>query len=32
MMLTSMKEVAEGFVMLQQLELTIRDTLPEASR
>ena len=32
MMLTSMKEVAEGFVMLQQLELTIRDTLPGASR
>ena len=32
MQLTSMKEVAEGFVMLQQLELTIRDTLPGASR
>lgn len=28
MQLKSMKEVAEGFVMLQQLKLSIRDALP----
>ncbi len=32
MQLKSWKEVAEGFVMLQQLELMIRDALPGASR
>ena len=32
MQLKSWNEVAEGFVMLQQLELTIRDALPGASR